>query len=207
MSPSSTNSAHDPGGRRDTIVDIAARSFAKLGFHGVSMRDIARENDSSVATLYNHFPSKDALMLAIGERFYASFVRDLRAAAGTEGDGLTRLMAMLGAAYDNGRRHRFEFLALSHDTRHVALADGLAPLVAWRNECVQLWQDVLREGMDDGSIAHHLDPLGAVWIIFYAITGILEDARSATFATVEDPLGTLCALLSEGLRPRAEPAG
>ncbi len=168
------------------------------------MRDIAKLNDSSVATLYNHFASKDALMLAIGERFYSVFIRELEAAARAPEPGLARVMNMVQITYSVAGQFRSEFLTLSHDTRHVALTDALAPLVAWRNECVGLWRAVLVDGMKDGSIQGAVDPTAITWVVFYAITGILEDTRAAELAAsvIGDPIISLSGLLSEGLRPR-----
>jgi AcrR family transcriptional regulator len=192
--------------KRDLIIDIAAKSFARHGFHGVSMRDIARANDSSVATLYNHFASKDALMLAIGQRFYPPFLRDMQTAAAADSDGLTRLLNMASIAYGHCLRRRNEFLTLSHDVRHVRLTEALAPMIAWRDQSVVIWRGVLGEGMDDGSIQKGVDPAVIIWILFYSITGILEDSKSADYAALTngDPIATLTALLSEGLRPRED---
>jgi AcrR family transcriptional regulator len=190
--------------KREAIIDIAAQSFAREGFHGVSMRDIAKANDSSVATLYNHFASKDALMLAIGQRFYPPFLHDMETSASAEEEGLTRLLTMANVAYGHCRRNRNEFLTLSHDVRHVRLTEALAPMIAWRNQSVVLWRRVLDEGMADGTIQPGVDPAVLIWILFYSITGILEDSRSADAAALasRDPIGTLTTLVSEGLRPR-----
>jgi hypothetical protein len=44
-----------------------------------------------------------------------------------------------------------------------------------------------------------------IWILFYSITGILEDSRSTDLDALgsRDPIGTLTTLVSEGLRPRS----
>ncbi|MCB8877214.1 TetR/AcrR family transcriptional regulator [Acidisoma silvae] len=47
--------------RRRAIVDGAGRVFARDGYEGASMADIAREVGVSKGTLYNYFPSKAAL--------------------------------------------------------------------------------------------------------------------------------------------------
>lgn len=46
---------------RAAIVAAAQRLFAEEGFHPVSVQRIADEADVVVATLFNHFPSKQAL--------------------------------------------------------------------------------------------------------------------------------------------------
>jgi TetR/AcrR family transcriptional regulator, cholesterol catabolism regulator len=53
--------------RRIQLLDAAAALFAQNGFHGVSMRDIAREVGMLPGSMYYHFPSKDDLLLATYE--------------------------------------------------------------------------------------------------------------------------------------------
>jgi AcrR family transcriptional regulator len=155
---SSSGDVPESSSKREAIIDIAAQSFARQGFHGVSMRDIAKANDSSVATLYNHFASKDALMLAIGQRFYPAFLLDMESAAASSEDGLSRLLSMSQLSYGHCLRHRSEFLTLSHDVRHVRATEALAPMNAWRNQSEVLWLKVISEGMEDGSIQRNVDP-------------------------------------------------
>jgi len=47
------------GARR--ILDVASRLFAEAGFEGVSIARIAREAGVGKATIFHHFPSKEAL--------------------------------------------------------------------------------------------------------------------------------------------------
>ena len=53
--------------RRIQLLDAAAALFAENGFHGVSMRDIARNVGMLPGSMYYHFPSKDDLLLATYE--------------------------------------------------------------------------------------------------------------------------------------------
>ena len=47
--------------RRRSIIDAARPLFAEKGFHGTSIREIAKAADVSEALIYKHFPSKEAL--------------------------------------------------------------------------------------------------------------------------------------------------
>jgi AcrR family transcriptional regulator len=47
--------------RKQAIINAAKPLFAKKGFNGVSVRDIAKAADVSEALLYRHFPSKEAM--------------------------------------------------------------------------------------------------------------------------------------------------
>jgi AcrR family transcriptional regulator len=202
-SDGSTPAGESRGSRskRDAILDVAAKSFAKQGFHGVSMRDIAKVNNSSVATLYNHFTSKDTLFLATCQRFFDLFLPHLEAIVDGPGDGLTRLLAMVDRTFADGCVYRYEFLALSHDRRHWGTAPELLPLVSVHDRCIELWRLVLEEGMRDGSIRRGLDTDSIVWIIFSSVTGILEDNLFDEFAgsVLPDPLKALISLLHHGL--------
>lgn len=53
---------------RELILDAAERLFAKHGLDGVAVRDLARETGLTPSSLYNHFPSKEALYDAVLER-------------------------------------------------------------------------------------------------------------------------------------------
>jgi AcrR family transcriptional regulator len=51
--------------RRQAILDGAGRVFARDGYEGASMAQIAREIGVSKGTLYNYFPSKAALFSGV----------------------------------------------------------------------------------------------------------------------------------------------
>ena len=65
--------------RRRRILDAATTLFARLGFADASMDEIARASGVTKPVLYDHFPSKDALLLAV-----LGGVRDLLLAKGEE---------------------------------------------------------------------------------------------------------------------------
>lgn len=61
-----------PGGWRDfstvtmdPVLEAAARLFVRQGFHATSVREVAAEAGLSVAGVYHHYPSKQALLVAM----------------------------------------------------------------------------------------------------------------------------------------------
>lgn len=54
--------------RRVQILDAATRVFAARGFHGATIRDIARDAGIADGTIYLYFPNKVALLLGILDR-------------------------------------------------------------------------------------------------------------------------------------------
>jgi len=53
---------------RDRILDAAEALFADRGFEGAALRDVAARVGIRTPSLYNHFPSKEALYAAVLER-------------------------------------------------------------------------------------------------------------------------------------------
>lgn len=75
--------AHQPrarqDNRREVLLDAAAALFRARGFHASSMRDIARASGMLPGSLYYHFASKEALLVAV----YGEGVRRISAAVDT----------------------------------------------------------------------------------------------------------------------------
>jgi TetR/AcrR family transcriptional regulator len=59
---------------RDAILEAARIEFAKAGFHGTKMRDIAQRAGVSQGLLHHHFHGKEGLWSAVGEQASAEFL-------------------------------------------------------------------------------------------------------------------------------------
>lgn len=66
---------------RERIRDIAMRMFMEAGFDNVKVADIARGADVSEGTVFNYFPTKEALVFAGMEGFEADLLDGIRARA------------------------------------------------------------------------------------------------------------------------------
>jgi AcrR family transcriptional regulator len=66
------------GGTATRILDAAEALFAERGFAGVSVREIAGRVGLNQASIYNHFPSKQALYEAVLDRGFGP-IRELLA--------------------------------------------------------------------------------------------------------------------------------
>ena len=52
----------------EQILEAAAKTIAAHGFHGMTMRSLAKATGMSLANFYNYFSSKDELLLELHER-------------------------------------------------------------------------------------------------------------------------------------------
>ncbi|NEW41878.1 TetR family transcriptional regulator [Nocardia cyriacigeorgica] len=97
-----------PRDRRAQIAAASAEAFGSLGYHGVSMEDIASRLDISSTALYRHYPSKYALFRAETLRLGTLSVEAVRLPG--EADQWTaqhrlehELDALIGASITNRR--------------------------------------------------------------------------------------------------------
>lgn len=105
--------------RRTQILDAATRVFAEKGFHGATVRDVARAAGIADGTIYIYFKSKPDLMLGILDRLNESEVRDLDLGQALVGGDLEAFMR----AYI---RQRFDaFTEMGFDVFRVLLSEVL----------------------------------------------------------------------------------
>lgn len=85
--------------RREHLIKTALKLFSRYGFHAVGIDTILKESGVSKRTLYNHFKSKDELILAAlrhyDERFRNFF---MRAVEGNADNPKDRLLAVFDVA-------------------------------------------------------------------------------------------------------------
>jgi len=80
------------GDTRTMVLENAKRLFARHGYAGVSVREIARACDIRAASLYHHFPDKESLYLATMEFAFADKAEAIMQAAGPDGSPRERLI-------------------------------------------------------------------------------------------------------------------
>jgi len=99
--------------RREDIITTAVAVYAEAGYHGSSLREIARRVGITHAGLLYYFPSKESLLAAVLER---------RDAEDTEREHL---------AVPPGREALAHLVALAeHNVRHPGIVDVYARLAA-----------------------------------------------------------------------------
>jgi AcrR family transcriptional regulator len=93
--------------RREQILACALEVFARSGFHGTSMNDVAEAAGVTKPVLYQHFDSKQELFTAlldeVGHRMHSA----ITAATSVESDGRSQTVA--------GFRAYFRWVADDHD--------------------------------------------------------------------------------------------
>jgi AcrR family transcriptional regulator len=67
MNERSQEKKPNPVHARQELISAAHRLFLEQGFHGTTMRQLAKESGMALGSLYTHYPSKDDLFSAVFE--------------------------------------------------------------------------------------------------------------------------------------------
>lgn len=101
MAAIGTISAGARGDRRDQLLDAAAKSFARRGYDGTSVRTIAAEVGVQASSLYHFFRAKDDLFEAVYARGVAEIMSAVEAASVSARTPWTRLERAAAAHLDS----------------------------------------------------------------------------------------------------------
>jgi AcrR family transcriptional regulator len=134
-------------GTRRRILESALRLFAVQGFHGSSMRELAKLVEIQPSALYVHFPSKEHVLAELARVGHEAHHAALRAAMLDAGSDPTKQLRVLVAA--NARIHAtYPHLAIVVNDEMSALSAELAgPALALRKQALELLLDILRRGV------------------------------------------------------------
>lgn len=147
--------------RESDIMAAATRLFAEEGFHGTSTRKIAAAAGVSEGTLFHYFGTKNALLQAILDDFYAGLIESAqevtREVMGTRERLLLLAKNHLRALMDNQ--------ALMMRLLQVYLSVDVNYFRDYRNSVIhehnyrytRIFDSVIREGMERGYIRDDLE--------------------------------------------------
>ncbi|WP_153675443.1 MULTISPECIES: TetR/AcrR family transcriptional regulator [Stenotrophomonas] len=110
------------------ILQAALQCFLVKGFHQTSMRDIAQTAGVSLGNLYNHFPGKEAIILAVAVAESEELAPLLQRLAASDGER-TQVMAFLQDFHALCRQPEWATLAvevLAESARNPAVAEAFA---------------------------------------------------------------------------------
>ncbi|GAB3282893.1 TetR/AcrR family transcriptional regulator [Sinomonas notoginsengisoli] len=114
--------------RRAQLLAAALEVFAANGFHGAAMDEIAETAQVSKPVLYQHFPSKRDLYIALLDSHLAALTDLMRSALASTTDNRERVNAVIRAYFD--------FIAADHQAHRLVFQSDLVndPEVASRLE-------------------------------------------------------------------------
>lgn len=134
---------------RAEILGAAARSIAEHGYHGMSMRDLARATGRSLAGFYNYFASKEDVLFALQKEAFEALVATTRRALALADDAPARLYVFI--------HHHVRYFAEHSDVMRVLVheAAALPPqrrrvIRALKEQYYEIGRELVREVVNEG---------------------------------------------------------
>lgn len=155
-------------GKQDRILDAARYVFAERGFDATTTRDIANAVGLTQGSLYHHFDSREAILVAIVQNF-SSRMRaaheTIGAVGGTPLETVDALIRMRSAA---GKRFEPEITILKSWAMLVDSGNFDFLMVDGR-KVLRVWERAFSAGVRDGSITMP----GSARLVFQCLGEIL----------------------------------
>jgi len=134
---------------RDQILAAAVQLFAEYGYHAAPLRDIARIAGIQAASIYHHYPNKQALLIEIMETHMQRLNNGLEHILRTYTDPLQRLYEAIAHHIRLHTTYKSEFFIV--DTELRALEGELRPyILSLRDKYEVLIQGLLQDGIEQG---------------------------------------------------------
>lgn len=105
--------------RRDRIHAAALARFSRQGYHGTTVREIARDAGICGGSLYAHVPSKEALLFEVLAAVLDGLLQGLRDAVDPEADPATRLYQAIHFHVAAHAAHPDRARALEREWEHL----------------------------------------------------------------------------------------
>ena len=149
--------------KQDRIIQAAAQAFARKGFAGTNMAEIAVQAGVGKGTLYEYFDSKDDLFFAVFEWFTRKLAADFSSTALNPGASAARQLLEINNALVNAW---VELEGVAALLMEFWSASGVSAL---RDRYVRVFRDtyrlfrrivssVIRAGIDSGEFRPDVEP-------------------------------------------------
>jgi AcrR family transcriptional regulator len=172
---------------RQAVLDAAARLFARRGYAGTNLSDIAAEAGIKTGSLYYHFDSKDELVaevLRFGTAHSHEHARGAIEALGARAGAAARLRAAIEAHLDS--LHHLGDYALA-GLRIVEQAPQPIRRGQYANQrrYGEYWQTLLEGANAEGALPAGIDLLSLRLFLFDMMNGTVTWPASARRSTPE----------------------
>jgi TetR/AcrR family hemagglutinin/protease transcriptional regulator len=137
---------YSPEKRRAMLVDVAIETFADMGIERAGHGDIAKRAKVSTATVFNYFPTKEALTLDVLKELETQITEMFESVPETDGTARDKILA-LAAAYEKMIQERPAMIK-TYLAWSVSFNPDLRPqYIAYQNRLIELIKNNLPEGM------------------------------------------------------------
>ena len=163
--------------RREEFLDAALRKFSAQGYTASSTRDICAEVGIAHSAIYNYFPTKSDILLALEERELQPMVADAEQLLAQHLDSnlLDRLEALLTYTMIVAMQRRDAWMLFQEMLRHLNKRD-LKIFIDHRNRYEAIVRTCLDQAIE-GGIFPEQDSRLAIFYFFGIVDGVVRGYR------------------------------
>jgi AcrR family transcriptional regulator len=176
--------------RRRQLLGAAQEVFVAQGYHAAAMDEIAERAGVSKPVLYQHFPGKLELYLALLDEHAESLVTTVRDALASTTDNKTRVQASMAAFFDfvsgDGEAYRLVF---ESDLRNVAQVR--ARVERANQKCAEMIAKVIQEDTQAPVDEANLLGMGLVGMAEVSARYWLSQQKAISKETAENVIARL----------------
>ncbi len=134
---------------REQILAAAVQLFAEYGYHAAPLRDIARIAGIQAASIYHHYPNKQALLTEIMETHMQRLNNGLEHILRTHTDPLQRLHEAIAHHIRLHTTYKSEFFIVDTELRSLE-GESRPYILSLRDKYEALLQELLQDGIERG---------------------------------------------------------
>ncbi|MGI8862070.1 MAG: TetR/AcrR family transcriptional regulator [Gaiellaceae bacterium] len=156
--------------KRKLILEAAVRVFARSGYHGARVGDIATEAGVAHGLLYHYFSSKEQVLETVFRENFGELLERFRAVERSDEPASEKLE---GIAKILLRTWRNDPDLVTVMVREVARSPQLQAQVGEVREAFAIVQRVIEQGQADGAFRRDVDAQLASWIVYGGLEEVL----------------------------------
>jgi AcrR family transcriptional regulator len=196
--------AAEPASSREQLLEAATRVFARSGYHGASMSEIAAEAGFSKGALYWNFTSKEDLFFALLDELdsHLSVLIAASALVPIDEQRQEELSRGLSAVLDNGR----DVVRLFHEYSALAVRDPkVAARYAARNARIrEELAASARMRHEASGVPLAIPPEDLATAMIALVDGLSMQQLTEPDAVPEELFGQILSLIDDGMTFRAK---
>lgn len=182
---------------RDKVLAAAVQLFAEYGYHAATMRDIARMAGIQAASIYYHYASKQALLVEVMETHMRQLNANLEQIVSKQDTVQQRIYEAISSHIRLHTTYKSEFFIIDTEIRSLK-GENRGEVLALRDQYEDLFQKLLREGMEQG-VLRRTDVKVSSYAIIAMCTEVAQWFRPSGRLSVQQVIEIYNQMVTEGL--------
>lgn len=159
--------------RQKQIFDVASKLFVRKGFHGTTIRDIARESGLGLGPIYDYVKNKEEILFLVQKEIVELTYRRIEESIGGIEDPKEKIKKAITAEIDLCSEYQDLYLIIYQEA-HLLAKPFRAEIIRIEGKKISLIEQILKEGQQSGVFRKMNARVAANMIILFNHGGVLK---------------------------------